>query len=596
MSQKHGDLTTVIPPTDLQAPQQRAIFEHVFRRLASHRNKAEIYATNECFLSARDRDVMETIREAHVTELNRWAQELLVHTWTACQEPGGGQCPTLDALADTSTIGLPALPDERHINQVLQTVLFLHLTAAKAYHAHTRTFISYFVHVDEDAVAATLKNPERAVKEAERKTKTQRAKEQHAARNKTLRRVGMGVAAVGGGVLIGITGGLAAPLVGAGVTTVLGWLGVGGTAAGLLASGLAGSSVVCGALFGAYGSKKSAETVGRFTKEVQDLAIIPVSQPRETLAVRLCVSGWLDSPEDVTAPWTVLDGDDTFALRWARLSYTSPRDVSLTSFAQEVEALTQLSDALTALVKTEAMRYVQAQIIKRTVFAALFAALSPAVWVKILRVIDNPWMSAKSLAAKAGRVLGTLLAQRVLGSRPVTLVGYSLGSLVIFEALQHLAKFSPSETQVAGLVQDVYLFGAPVPADEGAWAAARRVVSGRLINGYATRDYILAVLARASHMSWGMAGLQPVQVQGVENVDFTEEVDGHLKWCAMVGRCLQLCDAPGVVDLEVKAQLERRARKITATTEMSQSDAEKIIEAGPGDEPKMPPENLSRVK
>lgn len=578
MVKKHGDLTKITPPTDLRAPELRAIFEHVFRRLASHRNTAEIYAMNEYALSGRDEVAMQSIREAHVAELNRWAQEILGHTWIACQEPDGGKCPTVDALADTSTIGLPSLPDEAHVNQVLQTVLFLHLTTTKSYHAHTRTFISYFVHVDEDAVAATLKDPERAVKEAERKSKTQDAKEQHAARNRTLRRVGMGVAAVGGGVLIGITGGLAAPLVGAGVSTVLGWLGVGGTAAGLLASGLAGSSVVCGALFGAYGSKRSAEMVGRFTREVHDLAIVPVAPPRETLAARLCVSGWLDAPADVTAPWTVLGGDDTFALQW------------------EVEALMQLSSALSALVKTEAMRLVQAQILKRTVFAALFAALAPSMWLKILRVIDNPWMSAKSLAAKAGRVLGTLLAQRVLGSRPVTLVGYSLGSLVIFEALQHLASLLPSETQAAGLVQDVYLFGAPVPVDEGAWAAARRVVSGRLVNGYATQDYVLAVLARVSHMSWGMAGLQPVLVQGVENVDFTEDVGGHLKWRGMVGRCLQRCNAPGVVDSEVRLQLESSAREIAAEIDMSQGEAEKIIEAGQEDElnipPKLPPRNV----
>lgn len=209
---------------------------------------------------------------------------------------------------------------------------------------------------------------------------------------------------------------------------------------------------------------------------------------------------------------------------------------------------------------------------------------------------DNPWMSAKSLAAKAGRVLGTLLAQRVLGNRPITLVGYSLGSLVIFEALQHLACLPPSETQVAGLIQDVYLFGAPVPADEGAWAAARRVVSGRLVNGYATQDYILAVLARVSHMSWGMAGMQPVEVQGVENVDFTEEVNGHLKWRGMVGRCLQICNAPGVVDSEVKLQLERQAKKIAAATDMTQGDAERIIEAGPGDEEEVPSGKVTPAK
>lgn len=244
--------------------------------------------------------------------------------WTAFNSDAlSGKCPTLTALSDTSTAGLPALPGQEHVNQVLQTVLFLHLTTARGYHAHTRTFLTYFGTVDEGAVAATLKNPERAVQEAERKTKMQSAREEHAARDATLRKVGMGLAALGGGVLVGVTGGLAAPLVGAGVTTVLGWLGVGGTAAGLLASGLAGSSVVCGALFG--GSRKSVEMVGRYTREVRDLAIEPVTPPRETLAVRLCVSGWLDSPEDVTAPWTVLGGDDTFALRWVSLFHISFR-------------------------------------------------------------------------------------------------------------------------------------------------------------------------------------------------------------------------------------------------------------------------------
>lgn len=128
----------------------------------------------------------------------------------------------------------------------------------------------------------------------------------------------MGLGAIAGGVLIGVTGGLAAPLVGAGVTTLLGWLGVGGTAVGLLASGLAGSSVVCGALFGAYGARSTANMVERHTREVRDLAIVPIRDIKgdETLGVRLCVSGWLASPEDVTAPWTVYGGDDTYALQW----------------------------------------------------------------------------------------------------------------------------------------------------------------------------------------------------------------------------------------------------------------------------------------
>jgi hypothetical protein len=160
-------------------------------------------------------------------------------------------------------------------------------------------------------------------------------------------------------------------------------------------------------------------------------------------------------------------------------------------------------------------------------------------------------MNAKQLAVKAGAVLGELLSNRVFGSRPVTLCGYSLGSLVIVEALKYLATLPPSET--ANLIQDVFLFGTPASTDESMWSALRRVVCGRLINGYAKEDYILAVLSRASSASWGVAGLKAVQVKGVENIEC--DVDGHVKWRGLIGSYLRDCGAPGIVDEEVDAQL-----------------------------------------
>lgn len=156
-------------------------------------------------------------------------------------------------------------------------------------------------------------------------------------------------------------------------------------------------------------------------------------------------------------------------------------------------------------------------------------------------------MNARQLALKAGAVLGELLSDRVFGNRPVTLCGYSLGSLVIFEALKYLATLAPSRT--ANLVQDVFLFGTPTSTDEATWSAIRRVVCGRLINGHAKEDYILAVLSRASDASWDVAGLQAVRVKGVENIEC--EVDGHMKWRGLMGSCLRTCGAPGI---EVDAQ------------------------------------------
>lgn len=98
----------------------------------------------------------------------------------------------------------------------------------------------------------------------------------------------VGLAAVGGAVLIGVTGGLAAPLLAAGLGTVMGGLGLGVVSTYLGA--LAGSSVLVGSLFGAYGAKMTGRIMEQYAREVQDFEFIPVqgtfSSPGSF--VRLC--------------------------------------------------------------------------------------------------------------------------------------------------------------------------------------------------------------------------------------------------------------------------------------------------------------------
>ena len=231
---------------------------------------------------------------------------------------------TVDPLTDTSTRDLAPLPPPTTLIAVLNTTLILHITSSKCYSAHTRAFLSAFspTPLDEVAIASTLKDPSRALAQAEAQKHAKDAQAAQAKSNKIWRRVGMGGAAIAGGVLVGVTGGLAAPLVGAGISTLLGAVGVGGTAVGVLATGLAGSSAVCGALFGAYGAKSSMDMASRHTKDVADFAIVPVREPKDTLGVRLCVSGWLDNEGDITAPWTVFDESmDTYALQWVCLAF-----------------------------------------------------------------------------------------------------------------------------------------------------------------------------------------------------------------------------------------------------------------------------------
>lgn len=73
-------------------------------------------------------------------------------------------------------------------------------------------------------------------------------------------------------------------------------------------------------------------------------------------------------------------------------------------------------------------------------------------------------------------MLGTLLANRAFGNRPITLTGYSLGSLVLIEALKYISTLPVSGT--THLIQDVFLFGTPATTNPRLWSAIRRVVAG----------------------------------------------------------------------------------------------------------------------
>jgi pimeloyl-ACP methyl ester carboxylesterase len=114
------------------------------------------------------------------------------------------------------------------------------------------------------------------------------------------------------------------------------------------------------------------------------------------------------------------------------------------------------------------------------------AMVLPMALTKLSYLIDNPWVVSQARADMAGRILADSLIDRNLGTRPITLVGFSLGARVIFSCLKELAVRG-----AFGLVQNVYMFGTPVVAKKDDYIRARAIVPGRFVNGYATNDWIL---------------------------------------------------------------------------------------------------------
>ena len=185
-------------------------------------------------------------------------------------------------------------------------------------------------------------------------------------------------------------------------------------------------------------------------------------------------------------------------------------------------------------------------VIKRSIFADMMAAMWPLGLLQVSRVVDNPFSITKARAEKAGAVLADALINRAQGERPVTLLGYSLGARVIYSCLLSLAA-----RRAFGLVENVVLMGAPVPSDAADWRVLRTAVAGRLVNVYSANDYVLGFLYRTSSVQLGVAGLQRVDgVPGIENVDVSAAVSGHLRYRHLVGRILRTV---GFEDLDLEA-------------------------------------------
>ena len=486
------------------------------------------------------RAFFEDWRQAVKTRLGEAAhlQELKGHSdggQSGPEDTDGGSLAGESAQPRYRQIQTPlAASDEGKRRFILHSVLLLVLSL-EHYTAYSRVlmmYLTYSLNLDLGVLEEDEKKVAYGLLEAAKEMSGDEATKGRAEENKGSRRWKVGLASVAGAALVGVTGGLAAPLVAAGIGGVMGGLGLGATAAAGYLGTLAGSSVIVGGLFGAYGGRMTGQMVDRYAREVEDFAFLPVhgrrkgwDDPREAspedrrLRVMIGISGWLTEQDDVVRPWRVLGhgSAEIFALRY------------------ELEALLGLGHALTSMVKTAAWNYAMSEIIKQTIFASLSAALWPLGLLKVGRLVDNPFSIAKVRSDKAGEVLADALINRAQGERPVTLIGYSLGARVIYSCLLSLA-----ERRAFGLIENAVLLGTPTPSDSTDWAMLRAVVAGRLINGYSEHDYILGFLYRTSSIQLGVAGLQKIEgVPGVENVDVSASVSGHLRYRYAVGRMLR---------------------------------------------------------
>ncbi|GAB2279483.1 hypothetical protein Dimus_014122 [Dionaea muscipula] len=341
----------------------------------------------------------------------------------------------------------------------------------------------------------------------------------------------IGAAALTGGTLLAITGGLAAPAIAAGFSalaptlgTLVPVIGASGFAAAASAAGTVAGSVAIAASFGAAGAGLTGYKMSRRIGSVDEFEFKAIGENHKQgrLAVEILVSGFVFDEVDFVMPWEGLnDTLERYALQWESKNL--------------IAVSTAIQDWLTSRLAMELMR----KGAMMTILSTLLTALAwPATLLTAADFIDSKWTIAVDRSDKAGKLLAEVLLKGLQGNRPVTLVGYSLGARVIFKCLKFLHK----NERNANVVERVVLLGAPIPIRDENWEAARKTVAGRFINVYSRNDWILGVAFRASMLTQGLAGIQPIDVPGIENVDVTNIIQGHSSYLWATVQILDLLE------------------------------------------------------
>ncbi|GJM91210.1 hypothetical protein PR202_ga07566 [Eleusine coracana subsp. coracana] len=294
----------------------------------------------------------------------------------------------------------------------------------------------------------------------------------------------IGAAALTGGTLMAISGGLAAPAIAAGFTAIAPTLhalipviGASGFAAIATAAGHTAGSVAVAASFGAAGAGLTGTKMAKRIGNIIDRYILQW-ESKHIIVLSTAMQDWIAS-----------------------------------RFAME-------------LMREGAMQ---------TVLSGIISAFAwPATLVSVADFIDSKWSVAIDRSStrfnllnivdscrsdKAGKMLAEVLLNGLQGSR-------------------YLNEFYLQSSSFKGIVERIVLIGAPVSVKGEMWEPARKMVAGRFVNVYSMNDWILGIAFRASLLTQGLAGIQAVRVPGVENVDVTDLVVGHTSYLSLVQQIL----------------------------------------------------------
>lgn len=530
--------------------------------------------------------------------------------------------------------------DERTRILILHSTLLM-LLSLEHYVAQSRVLLLYLTSSlklplktltsDEEKVAVGLLE---AAKHMSGKAEAQKKADE----NQESRKWKVGLASVAGAAIIGVTGGLAAPLVAAGVGSVMGGLGLGATAAAGYLGSIAGSTILVGGLFGAYGGQMTGQMIDKYAREVEDFAFLPAQEslanidknakeegneewekvtkdgretptgetktedPSSTVETNLTSDSGVQKPQDSRSSTNSKEHSNTEPLapsekeavedpstRRLRVTigvtgWLTTKEEVVTPWrvlgtGSEVFALRWELEALMQLgnsmmAMVSSTAWGYAK--KEIISHTIFAQLMSAMWPIALLQISRVVDNPFSVARSRADKAGEVLADALINKAQGERPVTLIGYSLGARVI-YTCLMSLARRRAFGLVESVVLIGAPTPSTTAEWRVMRSVVAGRFVNVYSNNDYVLGFLYRTSSIQYGIAGLQKIEgLPSVENVDVSETVSGHLRYRFLVGSILKKI---GFED----AHLEEVKKEAQALKKMDEEEERKtLMEQGKG--------------
>lgn len=314
----------------------------------------------------------------------------------------------------------------------------------------------------------------------------------------------------------------AAPAIGGAVGSVIGGysgaaatsyglalLGGGPAASGALSFGMAGGTLVVGAVGGTLGGAVGASVANAYVREDKSFHI-EMLQGATGAPVIVC-NGFLSEGGKGWGEWKRLVRDrypdsPVYRVHWGAKEL---RDLGMMAGVGVAEIALPKAVLNAALVATKEA-------------AAKIGPLGPALLASSLA--KNPWHVARTRADKTGVIVADLLART--NEDAYVLIGHSLGARVMAVVAQSLGS-----KKDAPMVEAAHLTGAAIRAKSD-WTLLTERVVDQVYNYYSAGDGVLKGLyaaAQGGQKAAGLVGFSPVPAR-LSNVDVSAQIQSHFDY------------------------------------------------------------------